>query len=367
MFQTHELPADLATPCLVVDGQTVRANIARMAAYCQKHRLNLRPHTKTHKSRFVARLQLDAGAVGLTVAKAGEAAVMAETCEDLLVAYPAVDPARTRWLANLARERTVRVGIDSQEAAGALSAAAAEPESTIGILVDLDLGFGRTGVQSADEARDLARAIDRLPGLRLDGVMFFPGHISGTPDEQRPLIDRAASRLAESLDLWRRDGLEAKIVSGGSTPTAALSHQFERLTEIRPGTYVFNGVNELYGGYAALDDCAARILATVTSAAVPGKVVLDGGSKIFTSDRCGPRPESGHGLIVEYPEAKIVRLSEEHAEVDISKHDRPPKVGDRVSVVPNHICPCVNLVHSFWWWENGAAVGIRVDARGQLS
>jgi D-serine deaminase-like pyridoxal phosphate-dependent protein len=367
MFNVDQLPAELATPCLVVDGPTVRANIARMAAYCREHRLNLRPHTKTHKSRFVAQLQLAAGAGGLTVAKAGEAAVMAEICEDVLVAYPAVDPARTRALAQLARQRVVRVGIDSVEAAEALSTAAAEQHAALGILVDLDMGFGRTGVQTAAEAANLAHAIDRLPGLRLDGVMFFPGHITGTPDQQCPHIDRAAERLQEVLDHWRRNWIEARIISGGSTPTAFQSHHFKLLTEIRPGTYVFNGVNELYGGYATLDDCAARVLCTVVSTAVPGKIVLDGGSKIFTSDRCGPRPDSGHGLIVEYPEAKIVRLSEEHAEVDVSGCDRRPKIGERVSVVPNHICPCVNLLDAFWWWENGSTVGISVDARGQLS
>ncbi len=367
MFTVVQLPADLATPCLVVDGPTVRSNIGRLASYCREHRLNLRPHAKTHKSRFVAQLQLDAGAVGLTVAKAGEAAVMAEVCSDLLVAYPAVDPARTRWLARLARERTIRVGIDSPEAARALSAAAAEFQSTLGILVDLDLGYARTGVQTAADAQSLARTIVDLPGLRLDGVMFFPGHIGGSPEEQQPHIERAKARLEEVLEIWHRDGLEAKIVSGGSTPTALQSHLFAHLTEIRSGTYVFNGVNELYGGYAELDDCAARLLCTVVSAAVPGKVVLDGGSKTFTSDRCGPRPDSGHGLVVEYPEAKIVRLSEEHAEVDVSACSNRPKIGERVSVVPNHICPCVNLMNAFWWWENGSAVGIRVDARGQLS
>jgi D-serine deaminase-like pyridoxal phosphate-dependent protein len=364
MFTIDQLPADLATPCLVVDGPTVRANIARMATYCREHKLNLRPHAKTHKSRFIAQLQLDAGAAGLTVAKAGEAAVI---CGDLLVAYPAVDRARTRRLAKLARERTVHVGIDSRETAEALSAAASEFQSTLGILVDLDLGYRRTGVQTADESLGLARAIGDLPGLRLDGVMFFPGHIGGSAEEQRPQIDRALAQLEEVLDVWRRGGLAAKIVSGGSTPTARQSHHFKHLTEIRSGTYVFNGVNELYGGYATLDDCAARVLATVVSTAVPGKVVLDGGSKTFTSDRCGPRPDSGHGLIVEYPEAIIVRLTEEHAEVDVSSCARRPRIGERVSVVPNHICPCVNLMHSFWWWENNAVIGIRVDARGQLS
>jgi D-serine deaminase-like pyridoxal phosphate-dependent protein len=367
VFTVDQLPADLPTPCLVVDGATVRANIARMAEYCRQHRLRLRPHTKTHKSRFVAQMQMAAGASGLTVAKAAEAQVMAAVAADVLLAYPAVDPARTRRMAALARERTVRVGIDSAEAASALSAAAAEFGSTIGILVDLDLGFGRTGVQTAEDARQLAQGITRLPGLRLDGVMFFPGHVGGSPDEQRPLIESAASRLREVLDLWRQDGLEAKIVSGGSTPTAMQSHLFEVLTEIRPGTYVFNGTNELYAGYATLDQCAARIICTVVSAAVPGKIVLDGGTKAFTSDRCGPKPESGSGYIIEFPEAKIVRLTEEHGEVDVSACDRRPKIGQRVSVIPNHICPCVNLTARFGWWEMGALTPVTVDARGLVS
>jgi D-serine deaminase-like pyridoxal phosphate-dependent protein len=145
------------------------------------------------------------------------------------------------------------------------------------------------------------------------------------------------------------------------------SHQVPGLTEIRSGTYVFNGANELYGGYAGLDDCAARIVLTVVSNAVPGKVILDGGSKIFTSDRSSARPESGHGYVVEYPTAAIVRLSEEHAEMDVRKCDRAPSIGERVSVVPNHICPCVNLVDRFWWWEEGTLRAVNVDARGMVS
>jgi D-serine deaminase-like pyridoxal phosphate-dependent protein len=367
MFTVDQLPPDLPTPCLVVDGAAVRANVARMADYCRQHRLNLRPHTKTHKSRFVAQIQLAAGATGLTVAKAGEAQVMAAVATDVLLAYPAVDPARTSRMAVLARERTLRVGIDSAEAAAALSAAASQFDSTIGILVDLDVGFGRTGVQTSGQALQLAQDITRRPGLRLDGLMFFPGHISGSADEQRPLVERAADRLRELLDLWRRDGLEAKIVSGGSTPTALQSHHFEVLTEIRPGTYVFNGTNELHAGYATLNQCAARVVCTVVSTAVPGKAVLDGGTKAFTSDRCGPKPDSGGGYSVEYPEAKITRLTEEHGEVDISACDRQPKIGQRVSVIPNHICPCVNLTSRFWWWEMGALTPVTVDARGMLS
>jgi len=367
MFDVHQLPPDLATPCLVIDGAAVRANIGRMAAYCQQHRLKLRPHTKTHKSRFVAGLQTAAGAAGLTVAKVGEAEVMAEVCDDVLIAYPLVDHARVQRAAQLAATRTVRVGIDSVEAARALSDAATEKAIEFGVLIDVDLGFGRTGVQTAEDARRLAREVLRVPGLRLDGVMFYPGHITGPSAEQKPSIERLVERLAEVLDLWQRDGLEATIVSGGSTPTAFQSHLNPLLTEIRSGTYVFNGANELYAGYATIDNCAARIICTVVSTSVPGKAVLDGGSKIFTSDRCASKPDSGHGYVVDYPAARVVRLSEEHGEIDTSASDQRPKIGDRVSVIPNHICPCVNLVDRFWWWENGVLTSVPVDARGLLS
>jgi len=138
------------------------------------------------------------------------------------------------------------------------------------------------------------------------------------------------------------------------------------MTEFRPGTYIFNDMNSVYCGCATLDDCAARILTTVVSTAVPGQIVLDAGSKTLTSDRNGPAPDSGHGYIVEYPRAKITKLSEEHAQVDVTGCDRAPKVGDRVHVIPNHICPCVNLQDTVYWQEGSAIEPLPVDARGKV-
>ncbi len=262
----------------------------------------------------------------------------------------------------------MRVAIDSATAAEALSRASSAARVQLGVLVDLDVGFHRTGVQDPAEALALGQLVDRLPGLRLDGVFFFPGHVGGLPDERRAGMANIAAFVAAVLDTWRKTGLQAAIVSGGSTPSALLSHVVPQLTEIRPGTYVYNGVNELYAGDAAIEDCAARIVATVVSDAVPGKVVIDAGTKTLTSDRCGPRPESGHGLVVEYPEAAIVRLTEEHGEVDVSRCASRPRVGERVTVIPNHICPCVNLVDRFWWHgTDGRMQELPVDARGRLS
>jgi D-serine deaminase-like pyridoxal phosphate-dependent protein len=358
---------DLPTPAILIDGRAVRRNVERMARYAKGHNLRLRPHTKTHKSTLLAQMQLEHGAAGLTVAKAGEAEVMAEVAEDLLVAYPAVDAHRCATLARLARTRTVRVAVDSSFAADALSAAAAAAGSTIGILVDLDVGLHRTGVQTPDDALALAQYAGRSIHLRLDGLFFYPGHVGGPSAAQKEKLADVDARVAEVLSLWKRHGLEAKIVSGGSTPTAYQSHLVSHTTEMRPGTYVFHDMNGVHGGYATVKECAARIVATVVSTAVPGQFVVDAGSKTLTMDRCGAAPDSGHGYVVEYPEARIAKLTEEHGQVDAVHCGRRPTVGERVTIIPNHICPCVNLQDRVWWQDEGEAPRpVPVDARGRV-
>jgi len=358
----------LSTPALVVDAPVVRRNLQRMAEFGARHRIHIRPHTKTHKSQFIAKLQLESGCRGLTVAKVGEAQVMGEVSDDLLLAYPALDPPRAGAAAEMAKKITLRVAVDSEFAARALSSAAKAAGSTMGMLVDLDVGLHRTGVQSPEAALELARVITKLPNLRLDGLFCYPGQVWEKPDQQGESLKKVDALLGETLDLWRRDGLSAGIVSGGSTPSAKQSNLVRQYTEIRPGTYVFNDMNTVRGGYCEIEDCAARIVATVISTAVPNQVVLDSGSKTLTSDRCIPQPEAGHGFIVEYPEAVIRRLSEEHAQVGFAPGARRPELGERVSIVPNHICPCVNLQDVLWWREeDGTMRSIRVDARGRLS
>ena len=359
---------NLATPALVVDAAVLRANIERLAAYARGHRLRVRPHTKTHKSVYVASLQVAAGANALTAAKAGEAEIMATVCEDILVAYPPVDPERCARIAALATHRTVRVALDSITAAQRMAQAAAAARSRVGVLVDVDVGMGRTGVQTPEEALRLAEVIDRDPSLHLDGIMYYPGHVWSPPGEQDEALRKVATRLEEVIGLWTKGGLKAGIVSGGSTPTAYQSHLIPQTTEIRPGTYVFNDMNTVHGGFCTIDDCAARIICTVVSTAIPGQFVIDGGTKTFTSDRCIPKPESGYGHIIEYPEARVFALSEEHGQVDARECSRAPKVGERVTVIPNHICPCVNLQDAFWVAEPGNPLRrTAVDARGKLT
>jgi len=364
MSHTRELP----TPALILDASVVRRNIQRMADYARQAGLGIRPHTKTHKSRRVAAMQLASGAIGLTVAKVGEAEMISAPSEDLLLAYPPVDRSRAERLADLGHDRTVRAAIDSTAALAAVVEAARRAKVTIGLLVDLDVGMGRTGVQSPQQALALARAIDGAMGVRLDGIMCYPGHIWQPAGGQAAALRAVDAKLEETIDCWSKAGLEARIVSGGSTPTATQSHRITHLTEIRPGTYVYNDMNTVHGGFCTFDDCAARIICTVISAAVPGQVVIDAGSKTLTSDRCLPAPQSGHGHVVEYPLARITHLSEEHGQIDTTACDRQPVVGDRVTVIPNHICPCINLRDTVWWCVAGEPPQpLTIDARGKLS
>lgn len=361
----------IPSPAIVIDASIVRRNLQRMADYATSHQLEVRPHAKTHKSVELGRLQLKSGATGLTIAKSGEAQVMGKVAEDLdlLIAYPCVDGARCEAIASLAKsDRTIRVGLDSAYAVDALASAAQSTNATIGVLVELDVGLHRTGMQTPQAALELAQHIDRASGLRLDGLMYYPGQVWEKPPEQSQSLFAINLIVAEVLILWIKSGFRATIISGGSTPTAYQSHELKHLTEIRPGTYIFNDTNTVAGGFCSLEDCAARIIATVVSDAVPGQVVIDAGSKTLSSDRRHDDPaNAGHGYVVEYPQAKITKLSEEHGQVDVRNCDRAPKVGERVSVIPNHICPCVNLQDRMWWIEAGQQPRIiNVDARGMV-
>jgi D-serine deaminase-like pyridoxal phosphate-dependent protein len=356
------------TPCIVVNLQTVRSNLRKMADYASQHRLAVRPHFKTHKSLRMAKLQLEAGAIGFACAKAGEAETLGQQGKDILLAYPALDEARTARLARLAHDMTIRVAVDSSLAIDRLAQAARSAGSTLGILVDIDVGFHRTGVQTIDQAAQLAGQAASTNGARLDGIMVYPGHI-GAPLAEQPARLALVQEIAHNaVERFRASGLSAPIVSGGSTPTGYNSHLVPALTEIRPGTYIYNDRNTLAGGYCTLDECAATIIATVVSDAVPNKVVVDAGSKTLTSDRLNTNRESGgHGFIPAYPDAVITRLSEEHGEIDLTQSPQRPKLGDRIAIIPNHICPCINLQDAVWLQEDdGELHALPVDARGKL-
>jgi len=358
--------ADLDTPALLIDLDIMERNLRRMADYTAEHGLRLRPHTKTHKIPALARQQIDLGAVGLTIAKVGEAAVMlAADPPDLLLAYPIVGKRKLDRLMEVAKRAPVTVSLDSLTVARELSEAAAAAQIEIGALAEIDVGLGRVGVQPSDAA-DLARNIAQLPSLRFEGIAFYPGHIKTLDDEGRRALAALSTLLSGVVRDLKQAGLPPRIVSGGSTPTMFHSHEVAEMNEIRPGTYIFNDRNTVFSGACAWEDCAASILATVVSTAKPGQMIIDGGSKTFSSDR-PVNNDVGFGRLINAPAAVFTKMNEEHGFIDIHSVDESFSVGDRVRIIPNHVCVAMNL-HEWVYGVRGNSVeqAWRVEGRGKL-
>jgi D-serine deaminase-like pyridoxal phosphate-dependent protein len=359
--------SEIDTPALVVDLDIMERNLARVAGYAREHGLRLRPHTKTHKSTRIGRRQLESGAAGLTVAKVSEAEVMlGAQPEDMLVAFPVVGRPKLERLMEVARKTRVTVALDSLEAARPLSEAAQAAQVEVGVLVEVDAGLGRVGV-APGEALGLAQCVRKLPGLAIEGLAFYPGHIKLMDAEGRAAMQEVGQLLAGLLSEFQRAGVPVKIVSGGSTPTLFHSHTLPEMTEIRPGTYVFNDLNTVRSGGCAMEDCAASILATVVSTARPVQMIVDGGSKTFSSDRPVSGPDVTFGQVAEAPGARFHKMNEEHGFIDVSRAERKFAVGDRVHIVPNHICVAVNLHERVYGVRGDRVEEVwQVEGRGKL-
>jgi D-serine deaminase-like pyridoxal phosphate-dependent protein len=366
---TASLPArvdDIDTPAIVIDLDVMERNLTRVSDYARQHSLRLRPHTKTHKIPALARRQLQLGAAGITVAKVSEAEVMlASGTPDLLLAYPIIGSKKLERLTELAKKTTVTVALDSFAAAEELSKAAEAAHVEIRVLAEADVGLGRVGVAPGD-LRALIESILPLPSLRWEGAAFYPGQIKSLDASGEQELEKVARLIDQTLNDLARAGLTPRIVSGGSTPTLFHSHRMRGINEIRPGTYIFNDRNTVLSGACGWDDCAASILATVVSTAKPGQMIVDGGSKTFSSDRPSSGSEVSFGRVVESSESVFTRMNEEHGFVEL--RDAPPfRVGDRVHIVPNHICVAMNLHESVYGVRNGAVEQVwRVEARGKL-
>ena len=361
--------SSLDTPALLIDLDRAEANLDRAASYARRHSLRLRPHTKTHKSPLVARMQLDRGAAGLTVAKVGEAEVMAtDGVPNLLLAYPVWGDAKWSRLVEVAKTLPVTVALDNAEAASGLARHAQRAGITLGILVEADLGMRRCGLPPGADLIRLARAIGAMAGLRLQGLMFYPGHINLAAEEGERQIETLQGELRAVMDSFRADGLPTEVVSGGSTPTLYQSHRIEGMTEIRPGTYVFNDRTQVAAGACRWQDCAASVMVTVVSTPRPDTAVIDGGSKTFTSDPLRPGGDGGFGRVVEMPSARFHKMSEEHGLLDLREHDGPqPRIGQRLRIIPNHVCVTVNM-HETAYGLRGETVqrSWPVSGRGKL-
>lgn len=332
------VPHDLLTPVLLVDRDVLDRNLAAMAQHARERGLALRPHVKTHKSPQVARLQIDQGATGITVATVSEAQVFADHgFDDIFIAYPVwADPARGSRLRDLAARVSLAVGVDSTEGAHALAAQLGDLRNRVGVLVEVDTGHHRTGVLPA-RAGAVAVAASHC-GLDVRGVFTFPGH-SYAPGEAGDVAAEEARELTRAVASLEEYGVAARVVSGGSTPSASHTGG-EVLTEMRPGVYVFGDAQQLELGTCGWDAIALTAAATVVSHGTD-TVTLDAGSKCLGADRASWA--SGHGRLLDHPAARITALSEHHATVRWPQAAALPALGTRLRVVSNHVCSAVNL------------------------
>jgi D-serine deaminase-like pyridoxal phosphate-dependent protein len=336
---------DLATPFLYVDLDRMSRNIDAMAVAARELGVRLRPHAKTHKVPEIARLQIAAGAAGVTLAKVSEAEVFADAgIDDLFVAYQVVSPVQVERLIRLARRTRLRSAVDSRAGAEQLSSAATNAGIELQVMLEIDLGIGRTGVRAGVDAFQLAQRISDLPGLKLLGVYGFRGFRAFAEGaEGREAWGRAEGELLISAaeDL-RAIGLPIVEVSAGSTPTALPAASVRGVTEIRPGQYLFGCANVVAQGAMRAEDVALFARATVISRPAEDRAVVDAGSKTLSSD--GPwEPGRGFGYLASDPSTRMASLWEEHGVLRLGESARGLRVGDRVSIVPNHVCTAINL------------------------
>lgn len=352
-----EIASQFGTPAVVIDLDRVERNIARVQKICTDAGVANRPHIKTHKSPVLARMQRDAGAMGVTCQKLGEAEVMADAgIEDILISYNLIGAARAGRLAALLRRSDLTASADNPVTIEAYGQSAVDAGRPLGVAIECDTGRKRAGVETAREAIELARLVKETSGLEFRGFLFYPTE-DGWPAAQ--------AFFEEARRGVRELGLEPRIVSTGGTPNLANVGQLKGATEHRAGTYIFNDRMQVAYGSATLDDCALTVFTTVVSRAGPERGILDAGSKTLTAD--SGALNDGYGLVLEHPQAKIKAFAEEHGFLDLAACNERPLVGDIVRVVPNHVCVVVNMVDQLIAVRGDKIVNVLpVAARGKL-
>jgi D-serine deaminase-like pyridoxal phosphate-dependent protein len=348
--------SEIDTPAVLIDIDRAEANMQRFQAYADKHELAVRPHIKTHKLPRFAKRQVELGAVGITCQKLGEAEVMADAgLTDIFLPYNIIGKAKLGRLLALNERVTLAVTADSDVTVRGLSETFNDAPKPLTVLVECDTGMGRCGVQSPDEAVALAKLIDAAGGLRFAGFMTYPK--TGAIVENEAFLSAAKEKAIAA-------GLDPRIISNGGSPDMWRAHEVKSATEHRPGTYIYMDRFQVAKGVGTWDDCALTVLATVISRPTENRAIIDAGSKALTSDTFGM---DGFGYIVDYPDAVITSLSEEHGAIDLSACKDKPRIGDRLRIIPNHACVVSNLFDEVVLISGNEVVKIEpVAARGRV-
>jgi D-serine deaminase-like pyridoxal phosphate-dependent protein len=344
----------IQTPAFVVNEAVALRNIATFQTYCDKVGLALRPHIKTHKTVRFAKAQLAAGAVGITCQKISEAeAMVGDGIDDILITYNIIGAVKLKRLRALSdRLAALSVVADNSVVVQGLARAFDAAHRPLTVLVECDTGAGRCGVQTPKAAAELGVEISRSSGLIFGGLMTYPA-VAGAKDAAR--FFREAKRLLDEK------GLPCPVISSGGSPDMWTAKTGGIVTEYRIGTYIYNDRSLVARGTCTWDDCAGHVVATVVSTPTPGRAIIDAGSKVLTSDLLGFRD---YGHVLGHPEIRIAGLSEEHGNLDVDPK-RPLKIGDRLRIVPNHVCVVSNMFDDVWLeGADGSMVPMRIDARG---
>jgi D-serine deaminase-like pyridoxal phosphate-dependent protein len=370
---------DLRTPCVLVEHGRIERNIERMQAAANRRRLRLRPHAKTHKSPDLARLQIGRGAVGICCAKLGEAEVFAEAgIRDIRLPYP-IHPVNADRVLTLLDRTHLSFIVDNLDVARGWSEAMSRAGHEVDVLVKVDVGFHRCGIDPhSPSSGEFVARVAQMPGLRYRGLLSHAGHAYGarSEDEARAFAVAEAEMLTGLADRAAVLGVRGEEISVGATPTARFSVDCEGITELRPGNYIYFDRTQVGLGSATWDDCALTVLARVVSRPAPDRVIVDSGSKTLTTDLArGFGSHAGYGVVLRgldesTPDDGLVveRLSEEHATVRVIAGRSDHEPGHLVRLVPNHSCVVSNLVDAVWL-VSGDEVLERLDvaARGRIT
>lgn len=353
---------EIDTPALVIDLDIMEANIAKMASYFAGRKSNIRPHFKTHKCPNIAHKQLQAGAAGITCAKVEEAEALVNggVLRNILIANQIVAKPKIAKLMGLNRHAEVMVCVDDPQNVADLSDAAQVFGVELGVLVEVNVGMNRCGVDTATEALELAKKVERAKGLKFMGLQGYEGHVVMVPDfdERKAAVHRDMQRLLDAREMIEKAGLRVSVVDGAGTGTYNITGEIPGVDEIQAGSYLFVDANYL----KVLKDFqpSLTVLTTVMRRPYNGRAVTDSGMKAVSNDQAMPQPLDLEGV-------KVKRLAEEHALLELENPRRDLKLGDKIDLIPGHVCTTVNLHDRYYGVRNGKVEVIwPVTGRGKF-
>ncbi|MGV8146191.1 MAG: alanine racemase [Alkaliphilus sp.] len=360
----------IETPCVVVDLAKMESNISEMANLAEKHKVELWPMIKTHKSEYIVKEQLKSGAKGILVAKISEAEVLINSgVKRIMLAYPLIGDSKLKRLKELAKSVEVTCSIDSVESAEILSSAAIFNDITFDYVIIVDSGLKRLGVLPTD-IESLYESIKNFKGINLVGVATHGGHVYGALNKQDVITASEQEKLAilsSSNKLKEQEGVDLSIIALGSTPTVETLLNFEGVKQIRPGNYVFYDAIQVALGIVPKERCALTVLATVISIPQKGRAIIDAGSKILCLDAGahGNTSIKGYGIVKNHSGVLVDSLSEELGKLKYDADKYSFKIGQRIEIIPNHACTVTNMVDEVYGIrDEKVEVKIDVSARG---